>query len=75
MIDFLRASPFLAVAIFFVYEWIAVWTHIVPPISEMVYGQLAAYHPLIQVTLGFMSGVLVLLLILHLTGNLGWWEP
>lgn len=77
MTDALRGLPFLAVWLFFLYEWLAVSFPAlgVPSISAMTYGQLSGFHPLMSVALGVVGGALITLLVLHLTGLLPWWRP
>jgi hypothetical protein len=75
--DLLRGLPFLGIWVFFGYEWLAVSFEVLhlPSLSTLTYGQLAVFHPLVQLFVAFAAGALILLLVLHLLGLLSWWEP
>lgn len=77
MLDFLRGSLFLAIAMVFLYEFIAVAfpTLHVPSISFITYGSLSSIKPLAQIVTGFLIGTILTLLGLHLTGELSFWKP
>lgn len=67
--------PFLAVAVIFLYEWLAYSFGWVPTLSHIMAYRITSRGPGIAFVWGLGVGAVGLVLFLHFTGLLRWWTP
>jgi len=70
----LLGLPFLAVALLFTYEWVALTFGVLPTLSEIVSSHISR-QPALGAVEGFVAGVVVTMLVMHFAGALPWWRP
>jgi hypothetical protein len=67
--------PFLALSAIFAYEWLAYTFGWAPTLSKILSYHLTSRGPGLAFVYGMVVGVAFLILFLHFTGLLKWWQP